>query len=308
MALTLAEAAKLSNDVVRQGVIETVIKESRVLDLLPFVEVAGNALTYNRENAMATAAFFDVGDSWTESTPTFTQVSTSLKILGGDADVDQYIATTRSNVQDIEVAVLELKAKAVAHEFEDEFVYGDTAGDPKGFDGLHKLCPAGQKVHQGSGTTPAALSLKKLDEAIDLVKPGKPDFLLVSRRTRRGVTAYARALTSPVTYEPSEFGQRTTFYDGIPVFVSDFLTDTETIASGAFSAKTGGASSSIFAVRAGEGLLAGLTNGGIQVENIGALETKDARRWRCKWYVGLALFSSLSIAKIDGISGADVVA
>jgi hypothetical protein len=55
MALTLAEAAKLSNDVVVQGVIETVVKESRVLDLLPFVDVAGNALTYNRENAMATA-------------------------------------------------------------------------------------------------------------------------------------------------------------------------------------------------------------------------------------------------------------
>jgi hypothetical protein len=26
------------------------------------------------------------------------------------------------------------------------------------------------------------------------------------------------------TYEPGEFGQRTTFYDGITVFVSDFLT------------------------------------------------------------------------------------
>ena len=45
MALTLAEAAKLSNDVVQQGVIETVVKESRVLDALPFVDVAGNALT-----------------------------------------------------------------------------------------------------------------------------------------------------------------------------------------------------------------------------------------------------------------------
>ena len=67
MALTLAEAAKLSNDVVLQGVIETVVKESRVLDVLPFIEMAGNALTYNRENAMATAAFFDVGDTWYES-------------------------------------------------------------------------------------------------------------------------------------------------------------------------------------------------------------------------------------------------
>ncbi len=67
MALTLAEAAKLSNDVVLQGVIETVVKESRVLDVLPFVEMSGNALTYNRENALATAAFFDVGDTWSES-------------------------------------------------------------------------------------------------------------------------------------------------------------------------------------------------------------------------------------------------
>jgi hypothetical protein len=308
MALSLAEAAKLSNDVVQQGVIETVIKESRVLEALPFVDISGNALTYNRENAMASASFFDVGDTWTESTPTFTQVQATLKILGGDADVDQYIATTRSNVQDIEAAVLELKAKAVAHQFEDYFIYGDTAVDTKGFDGLHKVVPAGQQVHQGSGTTPAALSLKQLDATIDLVKPGKPDFLLMSRRSRRGISAFARALSSPVQFEPGDFGRRVMLYDGIPVFESDFMVDTESIASGAFSLKTGGASTSIFAVRVGEGRLAGLTNGGIQVENVGALETKDAHRWRCKWYVGLALFSTLAISVIDGISSADVVA
>jgi hypothetical protein len=308
LALTLVEGAKLSNDVVLQGVIETIVKESRVLDVLPFVEMVGNALTYDRENALPTAAFFDVGDTWTESTPTFTQVSTSLKILGGDADVDQYIATTRNNVQDIEAAVLELKSKALAHEFEDEFVYGDTAVDAKGFDGLHKLVIASQQVHQGAGTTPAALSLAKLDEAIDLVKPGKPDFLMMSRRTRRGISAYARALTSPVQFEASGFGQRVMFYDGIPVIDSDFITDTEAIASGAFSAKTGGASMTVFCVKVGEGRLAGLTNGGVQVEAVGALETKDAHRWRCKCYVSMALFSTLALSRIDGISSAAVVA
>jgi hypothetical protein len=92
------------------------------------------------------------------------------------------------------------------------------------------------------------------------------------------------------------------------VLESDFMVDTETIASGAFSAKTGGASSSIFAVKVGEGRLSGLTNGGIQVEEVGALETKDARRWRCKWYVSLALFSTLALARLDGVSSADVVA
>lgn len=308
MALSLSEAAKLSNDVVLQGVVETVVKESRILEVMPFVDIVGNALTYNRENAMATAAFYEVGDTWSESTPTFTQVQATLKILGGDADIDQYISSTRSNVQDIEAAVLELKAKAVAHEFEDEFIYGDTGVDAKGFNGLHALCPAGQQVHQGSGSTPAALSLKKLDEAIDLARPGKPDFLLMSRRTRRGISAYARSLTSPVHFEAGDFGRRLMYYDGIPVLESDFMTDTEAIDTAAFSARTGGASTSVFAVKVGEGLLSGLTNGGIQVENVGALETKDARRWRCKWYVSLALFSAVAISRLDGISSADVTA
>ncbi len=75
MALTLAEGAKLSNDVLLEGVIETVINDSPVLQRLPFIEIVGNGLTYNRENVAATAAFFAVGDTWTESTPTFTQIS-----------------------------------------------------------------------------------------------------------------------------------------------------------------------------------------------------------------------------------------
>ena len=130
----------------------------------------------------------------------------------------------------------------------------------------------------------------------------------MTRRTRRGISAYARSLTSPVQFESAGFGQRVMFYDGIPVLESDFMVDTEAIASGAFSAKTGGASSSVFAVKAGEGQLAGLTNGGIQVEEVGALEAKDAWRWRCKWYVSLALFSTLALSRLDGVSAADVVA
>ena len=52
MALTKTEAAKLTNDMFLRGVIETIIKESPVLMMLPFMEVTGTALTYNRENTM----------------------------------------------------------------------------------------------------------------------------------------------------------------------------------------------------------------------------------------------------------------
>jgi hypothetical protein len=48
MALTLAEAAKLSNDILLSGVVETIIKDSPILQRMPFIEIVGNGLTYNR--------------------------------------------------------------------------------------------------------------------------------------------------------------------------------------------------------------------------------------------------------------------
>ena len=117
MALTLAESAKLSTDMVLAGVIETIIKEEHILDQLPFIEVIGNNFVYNRLNNEPSIAFFNVGDTWTESTPDFTQISVQLKILGGDADVDNFIQASRHNVQDVEAAVIQQKAKALARKY-----------------------------------------------------------------------------------------------------------------------------------------------------------------------------------------------
>ena len=46
MALTLAEASKLSNDILLQGVVETIIKDSPILQRMPFIEIVGNSLIY----------------------------------------------------------------------------------------------------------------------------------------------------------------------------------------------------------------------------------------------------------------------
>src|SRR5690242_13012133 len=48
MALTLTEGAKLSNNVVLQGVVETIVKESPVLQALPFIEMSSNLLILDR--------------------------------------------------------------------------------------------------------------------------------------------------------------------------------------------------------------------------------------------------------------------
>lgn len=294
MALTLAEGAKLSNDMLLTGVIETIVKESPILQVLPFIEVVGNGLTYNRENAAPSAAFYTVGDTWAESTPTFTQATATLRILGGDADVDNYLRATRSNVQDLEAAVVQLKAKAVRAEFENTFVNGDVAAVAKSFDGIDKLTTSGQVVSMG--TNGATLTLDKVDELIDKVVDGKPHMLLMSRRSRRKLTALSRGSSSGLLVsDRNEFGMMLDYYDGVPIGVSDHITDDK-------RAGTSTDTSAIYALQFGEGAVAGLTGpGGLVAERVGSLETKDATRVRVKWYVAIASFNDLKLAKLTGV-------
>ncbi|MDD5082345.1 MAG: phage major capsid protein [Dehalococcoidales bacterium] len=304
MALTLAEAAKLSNDMLLQGVVETIVKDSPVLQRLPFIEITGNGLTYNQEKTLPDIDFYDVGDTWDESTPTFEQKTANLKIMGGDADVDNFLKSTRSNVQDLEAAVIELKAKALKDKFEEIFVYGDVTSSPKQFDGLRKLidtATAGDPLI-AMGATGAALTLTKLDEVIDAVKGGKPDMLLMSRRSRRKLNALVRAAGGMMDTDRDDWGNFVQFWDGIPVGVNDWILDTHTLAGGVETGTTGGACSTIYALQFGEGALCGLTGPGhLTVEAVGSLETKDATRTRVKWYVSLALFSSVKAAALIGV-------
>jgi hypothetical protein len=40
----------------------------------------------------------------------------------------------------------------------------------------------------------------------------------------------------------------------------------------------------------------------MKVEEIGTIQNKDAIRYRVKWYVGTALKSTLSLARLKGIT------
>ena len=117
MALTKIEAAKLTQDLMVRGVIETIVLDSQLFQLLPFMQVVGTAVTYNRENTMPAASFYDVGDTWSEATPTFTQITAALKIIGGDGDVDNFLRSSYADPNDLAAEVIASRAKAVAHKY-----------------------------------------------------------------------------------------------------------------------------------------------------------------------------------------------
>ena len=294
MAITQIEAGKLANDLLIRGIVETIVKEAPVLQYLPFMEVTGTSVRYTRENVMPAATFYIPGDTWAEATPTFTSVQTGLTILGGDADVDNFLQATYADSQDVEAEVIASRAKAVAHAFAETFITGDTAVNAKSFDGIRKLTPAGQTVSMG--TNGATITLDKLDEMIDLVKPGKPEMLIMSRRTRRQLKALRRTTGPILETSVSQFGEQVITYEGIPIVVDDFMPDNETQGAAVNA-------SSIYALKVGMGTgLMGLQHGGITVETVGELETKDATRHRIKWYCGLAMMSQLGCARLVGIT------
>lgn len=139
MALTLTEGELYSTtDMLSRTVIDRLVKDDPILTRLGFEALLGNSDTYLQVTTRSGAGVYEVGDTWTESTPSVTPNTVTLKILGGDADVDNFLMETRSNKLDLKGTVLNDKTLAVKELFLDLFYYG-TAFDASGFSGLHQL-------------------------------------------------------------------------------------------------------------------------------------------------------------------------
>jgi hypothetical protein len=276
-----------------RGVIETVIEESAVLRYLPFVGVIGNTLRYEQEASLGEVDFYAVGSTWAESALAVTEKTAKLAILGGDADVDAFLQQTYSDPNDLRALVIAAKAKSLANKFNNTFFNGDIVADANSFDGVKKLSAGARTMNKGANG--ATLALDHLDELIDMIKPGQPHALFMSKRTRRKLSSLRRASGTVLETSTDAFGRRVLTYDGIPCEVDDHVSDTETKG-------TSTDCSSIYAVQFGfQTGLCGLENAGIQVQPLGALETKDAWRTRIKWYCGLALFRDVALARLEGV-------
>lgn len=289
MAITLVESAKLSQDMLQRGVIETMVRTSAVLEVLPFMEIVGNAYTYNQVSTLPTVAFRDVNEGYTEASASFTQKTASLKMLGGDVDVDKFIAETRGNLNDQRAIQTELKAKAVAETYTKTFFYGDVATDAKSFDGIAKFVSGGQDIAVKDATN-GALTLDDLNTLVDAV-PFGADVIFMSRSARRIVMNLLQGSQHYVETTVDAFGKPVTMYAGIPIRVcEDAVMPQQSSAYEIFAVKFGAMSD-----------VCGIQNGGIRVTDIGELETKPVYRTRIEWYTGLAVFNPNSVARLKGI-------
>lgn len=308
MALTLIEAAKLnSGDVLKQSIIEIYAGSSDILANLPFENINGNALKYNREAAYPGVGFRGVNEAYTPSTGVLNPITESLVIAGGDLDVDKFILDTMGQNQR---AVQEaMKVRALALSWTNKFINGDTASDPREFDGLQIRATGNQVISAGSTANGAALSLSLLDQAIDQCL--NPTHLIMNKAMARRLTQAARLYTVGgfISYDLNSFGKRVMMYNGLPILIVDLdnlgnqiLGFDEPAVSGTDTA------TSIYVVSMGNDGLIGLQNGSIDVRDMGELQTAPVYRTRVEWYNGLAVFNGRSIVRLHNIGDAAIVA
>lgn len=314
---TLAQAEKLTQTMLLRGIVEEIIEEGQQIATLPVLQIDGKELGFNREVGTPSADFYDVGEEIaSQAAETYAAVTVSLKRAIGQWDLDHFVTQTYKNVNDLKAVAISRTRKGVMRVMENKLIYGKVSSNAKEFDGWQELCASGMRINQGSSTTGAALSLAKLDELIDSVKP-KPDMLLMTFEINRRLSAVGRGggATYPVIHTPESPGgdiqPMITAYRGVPIVRSDFMLQTETISSGDYALPTGGATSSIIAIRKGSvddggcSLLTG--NPAFELREWDHLENKDAGRIRLVWYVSLINGSTKSIGIIDGITDVAVV-
>jgi hypothetical protein len=307
-ALTLVEAAKLeTGDVIRQAIIELYAGSSDILMTLPFEDIAGNALKYNRESSLPGVGFRGVNESYTPSTGILNPMTETLVIAGGDLDVDTFIVKTQGIKQR---AVQEaMKVRALALAWTKKFIKGDTASDPREFDGLQVRIVGDQKVQAGTTANGSALSMFVLDTAISQTL--NPTHLIMNKRMRDRFTQAARTTTvgGYITTTLDAFGRTVTMYNGLPILVVDLDNEGNAILPFTEACTSGTATGcSIYIVSMGSDALTGLQNGGPDVRDLGELQGEPKFRTRVEWFPGLAIYNGRSATRLWSIADAAFVA
>lgn len=309
MALTLLEAAKLhSGDVIRSAIIELYAGSSDILATLPFNDIAGNAMKYNREDALPGVGFRGVNEAYTESTGVLNPLTEVLTIAGGDLDVDKFILDTQG--QDQRAVHEAMKVRALGLSWTSKFIKGSTGTDPREFDGLQTRVTGSQMIACGATSGGDVLSLAKLDEAIDQTL--NPTHLIMNKTMRRRLTQAARTYTIGgfISYTTDAFGRQITLYNDLPILIVDLdnvgsaiLPFTE-VGSGGGTAQC----TSIYVVSMGDGMMTGIQNGTVDVRDIGELQTKPAVRTRVEWYSGIAVYHGRAATRLYGVKDGTVAA
>jgi len=226
-ALDIAAAGdKLVQPLIDKIIQSLILVHNPLRNNIPRKPGTGSEWILNRRTAAATSAWVNDTEEPTESQSTYEQVKFPYKTLLVRGAVTRKLQAVGKTYIDILAEEINSALDVVRDAEEDCIINGDSSVNPKQYDGLRKLIPSEQTIV--AGTNGAPLTLKMMDEAIDLCY-GKPSLIVCSKRTRRELNALLQAQQRFV--EPTfeiKGGFKVISYNDIPILWSQKISDSQT--------------------------------------------------------------------------------
>lgn len=316
MALTLLEVKKRADTTVQESaVIDYFAEASTLLQYVTLRNIDGNSISYSMVDKLPGVAFRGINEGYTESTGIMNQQVETLYSAGGDLDVDRRLIDMATGDADVRAQEEKFKVEALALFINKKLIKGDNSVDPREFDGLQKRIVNQQLIPATIAGTRGPLSQMQLDRAIKRTNRRGRTVMIMNSEMALRMTKYARGTAGgPIGTAITEWGQQVDTYAGIPIVETDIDNDGNDILGFDEAGPDGGTeSTSIYIVSFGRGLcemLQGRVNGkfGIDVRDLGMLESKPTFRTRVEWDMGLMIQHGRAASRIYGITQADLTA
>jgi hypothetical protein len=292
----------------RSAVVSTFAEQHPILAVLPFDNINGGALRFNREGTLPGTGFRAINAGYTASEGVLDPVVDPLMILGGDLDVDKFLVKTQG--PGARAGRIKMKLKSLAHEFAHNFVKGSNASNGAQFDGLQVRAIGSQLIAAGASSGGDVLSLAKMDALLSQV-PGATH-IIMSEAMLNLLKAAARtpSVGGYVTFSTDSFGRAVTSYDGRPIVaiggpghLYNTLSFSEANPNGG-----GAVGTSIYAIRVDDGGVTGIQAEEPEVTDFGEIHASPVIRARFEWYCGTSVADKFSIGRLWGIKTGAVVA
>lgn len=228
MAITLAELKAGMSDKVAAQVVDTFIRQSEVLELLPFDNAVsptgGSTLTYGyvQKKIPGQTAFRAINAEYTASQATVEKKSVDLKIFGGAFEIDRVIKQAEGMYNNMAYQIEE-KVKSAVGTFHNAMINGDSTKNANEFDGLDKFLVGQTTEHN----TSAAIELSTManlktnadtfyEQLTNLINETGADAIFVSNQMKSKIQTVARILGYQTKTEEA-FGRLVTSLDGVRI-------------------------------------------------------------------------------------------
>lgn len=226
MAIKLEEMKVGMSDKVGAKVIDTFLRESEILQMLPFDNCVsgsgGSTLTYSyvQKKLPAAAAFRALNTEYEEHAATVEKKSADLKVFGGTFGMDRVLKQAEGKYNNMSFQIQE-QIQAAVSLFHYTLINGDATTHNEEFDGLDKML-AGTTTEYNSDAVLDISTAAKLKENADqfyemlttLIRETSADALLLNTKTLTKIQTLARILGYKTESEEA-FGKNVVSMDGV---------------------------------------------------------------------------------------------